>query len=235
MNPEATSVYAHLEKPSMVDFPGRMAAVMFTSGCNFDCGFCHNAELMGRNHDGLSRNQLERACAQFKQNWVNAVVLTGGEPTCCHDVVDLIRFFKEYFGFAVKLDTNGSNPDKLANCLPLVDYVAMDIKTGLSAYPGLTGFSDTDKIRQSIELIKTEALDYEFRTTVIDGVHTDELMGEIATTLSGSRRYALQTFVPRANLPGEQFRNTPRTTAARLHELKDRLEGCAEEILLRGA
>ena len=230
-----TSVYAYLEKPSMVDYPGRFAAVFFTSGCNFGCGFCHNAALMGKKRAGLSWEQLETVGAKFKQDWVNGVVITGGEPTCCDDLPELILLFKSRFGFAVKLDTNGSNPDRLAECLPLVDYVAMDVKCGLSTYPEIVRFGDTDKIRRSVELIRTEAKDYEFRTTVIESVHTDEQMDEVRETIAGSRRYALQAFIPRDGLPGEKYRTQPRTTAARLHQLRERMAGCAEEILLRGA
>ena len=232
---EMTSVYAYLEKPSMVDYPRRFAAVFFTSGCNFGCGFCHNATLMGKKQAGLSWNQLETACAKFKKDWVNGVVITGGEPTCTDDLVELIRFFKERFSFAIKLDTNGSNPDLLAECLPLVDYVAMDIKCSLPAYADVVRFSDTDKVQQSINLIRAEARDYEFRTTVIDSVHTDEQMDEVRQTVQGSKRYALQAFIPRDELPGVEYRTVPRTTAARLHELKARMAGCADEILLRGA
>ncbi len=231
----SSSIYAYLEKPSMVDYPGRFAAVFFTSGCNFDCGFCHNASLMGKKQAGLSWEKLEAACAKFKQNWVNGVVITGGEPTCTDDLVELIHFFKERFGFAVKLDTNGSNPEQLAECLPLVDYVAMDVKCGFSAYADVVRFPDTEKIRRSINLIRTEASDYEFRTTVIESIHTDEQMNEVREAIRGSKRYALQAFIPRDELPGSEYRTQPRTTSARLHQLKDRMAGCADEILLRGA
>ena len=140
--PQSSSIYAYLEKPSMVDYPGHFAAVFFISGCSFTCGFCHNAALMGKKQAGLSWETLEAACARFKKDWVNGIVLTGGEPTTAGDLVDLIHFFKERFGFSVKLDTNGSNPERLAECLPLIDYVAMDIKCGLSAYSELAGFPD---------------------------------------------------------------------------------------------
>jgi len=232
---DATSIYAYLEKPSMVDYPGRFAAVFFTSGCNFACGFCHNAALMAKKQAGLTWDHLHAACAKFKKNWVNGVVITGGEPSCTDDLLKLIHFFKDRFGFAVKLDTNGSNPAVLAECLPLVDYVAMDIKCGLSAYPDIVRFPDIDKIRQSIELIRAKARDYEFRTTVIETVHTDEQMAEVRELVDGSKRYALQAFIPRDELPLEEYRTLPRTTSARLHQLKDRMAGCADEILLRGA
>lgn len=219
----------------MVDYPGHFAAVFFTSGCNFSCGFCHNASLMGTKQAGLSWDHLEAACAKFRKDWTNGVVITGGEPTCTDDLIKLIRFFKDRFGFAVKLDTNGSNPARLAECLPHVDYIAMDVKTGLSGYAELVRFSDTDKIQQSIDLIKAQAKNYEFRTTVIETVHTDEQMDEVAEIIAGSRRFALQAFIPRDELPDSAYRSVPRTTSARLHELKERMAGCADEILLRGA
>jgi pyruvate formate lyase activating enzyme len=231
---DTTSIYAYLEKPSMVDYPKHFAAVFFTTGCGFTCGFCHNATLMGKKQAGLSREKIDAACAKFKKDWVNGVVITGGEPTMADDLVELIRLFKERFGFAVKLDTNGSNPDKLAECLPLVDYIAMDIKCSLSAYPEVAGFSDTEKIQRSINLIRSEAKDYEFRTTVIETIHSDEQMDEVKETIQGSKRYALQAFVPRDNLPDPRFPLLPRTPSSRLHELKERMTGCAGEILLRG-
>jgi pyruvate formate lyase activating enzyme len=232
---EPTSVYAYLEKPSMVDYPRHFAAVFFISGCSFSCGFCHNAALIGEKKAGLPMERLESACAKFRKDWVNGVVITGGEPTGAHDLPGLIRLFKERFGFAVKLDTNGSNPERLAECLPLVDYVAMDIKSGLSAYPDVAGFPDTGKIRQSIDLIRGGANDYEFRTTVIETIHTDEQMTEVFDMVKGARRYTMQAFIPREDLPGRHYRSIPRTTAARLHELRTFMTGCADEVLLRGA
>ena len=228
------SVYAYLEKPSMVDYPKHFAAVFFISGCNFTCGFCHNATLMGKKQVGISQEKLEAACAKFKSNWVNGVVITGGEPTLADDLPELIRFFKSY-GFAVKLDTNGSNPRKLAECLPLVDYVAMDIKAGFSLYPEFVGFPDIGKIQRSIDLVRAQAKDYEFRTTVIEGIHTNAQMEEVRQIVEGSRRYAMQAFIPRDELPGKKYRTLPRTTAARLQALEKLMAGCADEILLRGA
>lgn len=217
----------------MVDYPKHFAAVFFVSGCNFTCGFCHNSALMGRKKAGLTWDKLEQVCTKFKKDWVNGVVITGGEPTSDDNLAELIRFFKK-FGFAVKLDTNGSNPWKLKECLPLVDYVAMDVKTGFSGYQELAGFPNTGKIEQSVELIKAIAKDYEFRTTVIDTIHTNEQMDEIVKIIAGSKRYALQAFIPRDDLPDKKFRTLPRTTSARLHELKERMVGSADEVLLRG-
>jgi pyruvate formate lyase activating enzyme len=231
---EETPVYAFLQQPSLVDFPGRLAAVFFTSGCNFSCGFCHNAPLMGRRRKGLSRERVAQACAKFKADWVTGVVISGGEPTLHKELPGLIRFFKEA-GLAVKLDTNGSHPDRLARCLPLVDYVAMDIKTGLSGYPELTGWTETERIERSIELIKTEAAAAEFRTTVIEPLHTDEQMDEVAELVRGAPRYVLQPFLPRESLADPVFERIPRTSPQRLETLRRRMQDCAAEVIVRGA
>ncbi len=131
--------------------------------------------------------------------------------------------------------------------MPLFSYKAIDgngeIITGVvEGEDSSTAYDDIAssglhilKIQQSIDLIRAEAKDYEFRTTVIETVHTDEQMKEIYETVKGSKRYAMQAFIPRDDLPEEQYRNIPRTTSARLHVLKERMAGCAEEILLRGA
>jgi len=229
------SLYAYLEKPSMVDFPRHFAAVFFTSGCNFTCGFCHNATLMGKKQAGLSREKIVAACDQFKKDWVNGVVLTGGEPTLMADLPDWLRFFKEEYGFDVKLDTNGSNPDMLEKCLPLVDYVAMDVKAGASLYPSFVGFKAVDKIIRSIDLIREKAPDYEFRTTVIESIHTDEQMEEVCKMIKGAKRYVLQAFIPRDELPDPFYQKCARTTPARLNELKAIMSNCSTELLLRGA
>ena len=150
------------------------------------------------------------------------------------DLIEQIKFFKT-FGFDIKLDTNGSNPDLLGECLPLVNYVAMDVKTGFSGYPDLVQFRDTEKINQSVNLLKAGSTDYEFRTTVINPFHTNEQMDEVADIVQGAKRLVLQAFIPRDDLPREQFSLLPRTPSSRLHELKDRMAGCADEILLRGA
>ncbi len=233
--PKTTSIYAYLEKPSMVDFPQHYAAVFFVSGCGFTCGFCHNAPLMANRQSGLSLEKLDAACSRFKKEWVNGVVITGGEPTGADDLLELIRFFKERFGFAVKLDTNGSDPVKLRTCLPWVDYVAMDIKCGLPSYPEVVGFSAVERIQESIDLIRADAKDYEFRTTVISTIHTDKQMEAVRQIVQGSKRYILQPFIPREGLPQEEFRNVPRTTAARLCQLQDYMADCADEVLVRGA
>lgn len=230
---DLSPIYAYLQNPSMVDFAGRLAAVFFTTGCNFKCGFCHNATLMGTPRPGMTWGKLRKGCRRFANDWVDGAVITGGEPTLSPELPELIRFFKK-LGWSVKLDTNGSNPELLATCLPLVDYVAMDIKAGLSGYPALTGFDDVESLQKSIDLIKESAPDYEFRTTVIESFHDDDQMIEIAGLVAGARRYVVQPFVPSEELPGAVYREAARTSAGRLDTVVELVSGYADEVTVRG-
>ena len=229
----ASPVYAFLEKPSMIDFPGHMCGVFFTSGCNFTCGFCHNATLMGKKQKTLSWERLDEVCRKFKDEWVDAVSISGGEPTLEPGLIDLLYFFRDR-GFKIKLDTNGSRPDVLKECLPLIDYIAMDIKAGLSGYPEIAGFSRKDIIEESVKLIMSSSIDHEFRTTVIDPFHTDEQMLEAGELIRGAKRFVLQAFVPQDHLPGEEFRKLKRTKPERLQTLEKLMAPFADEIIIRG-
>jgi pyruvate formate lyase activating enzyme len=218
----------------MIDFPGHLCGVFFTSGCNFTCGFCHNATLMGRKQTGLSWERLAEICTRLKAQWVDAVCITGGEPTLAPDLIQLIEFFRSY-GFKIKLDTNGSLPDVVAENLPLVDYVAMDAKCGLTGYPELVGFTRTDNIKESIRLIMDSGVDYEFRTTVIEPFHTDTQMLEIGELIRGAKRYTLQPFIPQDTLPDPRLRETKRTTPDRLREIEKLMKPFVQELIVRGA
>jgi len=218
----------------MIDFPGSLCGVFFLSGCNFTCGFCHNATLMASKQAGLTWERLDEICTRFKADWVDAVCITGGEPTLAPDLIELIHFFRER-GFKIKLDSNGARPDILKECLPLIDYIAMDIKAGLSGYPEIAGFSDVGKIEESVKLIMSSGVDHEFRTTVIDPFHTDDQMLEAGELIRGARRYVIQAFIPQDTLPGKEFRELKRTTPARLRHLEQLMAPYADEIIVRGA
>ncbi|MCF7854811.1 MAG: anaerobic ribonucleoside-triphosphate reductase activating protein [Candidatus Pacebacteria bacterium] len=232
---QLSPIFGYLKNPSMVDYPGYLAAVMFTTGCNFRCGFCHNAGLMGSPKQGLTWDKLVDACRSFKKQWVNAVVVTGGEPTLWHkDLPRLFELFRD-FNFAIKLDTNGSNPQVLETLLPGVDYVAMDVKCSLEKYPEFVGFQSPENVGHSVNLIKNSSVDHEFRTTIIEGFHTDEQMKQICRVIKGARRYALQPFLPREDLLDESLRTAPRTSPDRLKELQSMMNHCAEEVIARGS
>lgn len=185
-----------LQKLTLLDFPGVVACIIFTKGCNFRCPFCHNASLVqGENTDEITEEELFHFLEERK-NILDGVVITGGEPLIHSDIVEFIKKIKA-LGYAVKLDTNGTNPQKMQALidLQLVDYIAMDIKNSKEEYNkacGVDGFLDA--ITKSVNILLNGSVDYEFRTTVVDGIHTKESIVALARQIKGAKRYFLQQY-----------------------------------------
>ena len=210
-----------MRQPSLVDFPGQIAVLMFTAGCNFRCGFCHNPSLIGAaDAKTYTYAQLKERLDRYRRDWVRAVSLSGGEPTLHPDLPETLQFFQEQ-GFKVKLDTNGSNPEMLERVLPLVDYVAMDVKCAPEHYPEFVHYGHVEAIRASIALILSKARDYEFRTTVLENRHTPEEIRAMAPLLQGTKSWIFQAFLPHDNLPDASYRGLSRTRPSVL-------EACAQ-------
>jgi len=195
-----------LQKLAMVDYPGKLAATVFTGGCNLRCPFCHNALLVTR----VEENEVHPVSEvldflRTRQGLLDGVVISGGEPLLQNGVEDFAKAVKD-LGFSVKLDTNGTFPDRLAALLEesLVDYVAMDIKNSQAKYPLTVGVPDFDTapIRESAALLRRGLVPYEFRTTLVRELHTAEDLLDIARWLDGSPLYFLQTFVDSGDLVG---------------------------------
>ena len=225
-------VVAYLKQPTLVDFPGRLAAIFFLSGCNFRCGYCHNAALLAAHRAGLPWEHLEHAAIHFRKHWADGVVITGGEPTLAPELPALIARLKRH-GFAIKLDTNGSRPDVLAAVLPALDYVALDIKCSRATYPRLTGCADPAPIAQSLDLLRAGACAYELRSTLLEDVHTDAELEQIGRWIHGARRLVLQPFLPREDLPDPVLRQRPRTSPDRLRAAAEILRPFVHEIICR--
>lgn len=192
-----------LQKLTLLDFPQKTACTVFTHGCNFRCPFCHNASLV------VSPGADEVPEAFFfdflkkRRGMLDGVCITGGEPLMQPGLEDFILKVKS-LGFLVKLDTNGFLPDRLSVLINsgAVDYVAMDIKsspTGYAAAAGIEGLN-YEPISRSISLLLSGKVDYEFRTTVVKGLHTAEDIEGAAKSISGARRYFLQKFVDSGDL-----------------------------------
>ncbi len=191
--------FGGLEKITLIDYPGKIACMVYTIGCNFRCPYCHNPELVDETVvDTIS----ERKVLEFldgRRAMLDAVVVTGGEPTMHGEA--LLCFLKKVKarGFLVKLDSNGTNPEILKRAIDgkLVDYVAMDIKSPMSKYAQVVARPvDVAAIRASIELLISSPVEYEFRTTVIKALCSPEDIDEIGREIRGARRYFLQKFVP---------------------------------------
>lgn len=188
-----------LRKLSALDFPTKICATVFLTGCNFRCPFCHNATLATGGGESITEEEFF-SFLKKRTGLLDAVCITGGEPLL-YDVTEFIYKIKE-MGFLVKLDTNGSFPEKLSALLNggLIDYVAMDIKSSVESYSKLSGVdTDVEKIKKSAALLLGGKTDFEFRTTVVKGLHTKEDMESIGKWLSGDEKYFLQMFVPSEN------------------------------------
>jgi pyruvate formate lyase activating enzyme len=221
---KGTKVVAGLHKNSLIDYPGKVSAVVFVSGCNFRCPYCHNPELARGQYpqkipladviDFLSRRRA----------LLDGVVITGGEPTLWPHLFAFCRDLRQ-LKMAVKLDTNGSRPDVIRQAIQeeLVDYIAMDIKTRPDHYgPPLCDRAAATLVRESIGLIMAEARDYEFRTTCVPPFVDESIMAHIAKEIRGARRYILQPFRPEIVLDRDYFLqgNEDRLSDARLDRLR---------------
>lgn len=227
-----------LQKSSLLDYPGKIAAVVFTVGCNFRCGFCHNPGLVvACAEQEIIPESDVLAFLAARRKLLDAVVITGGEPTLQHDLRAFIRKVRE-MGYVVKLDTNGTDPRtvKLLIDEGLVDYYAMDIKHRIEsrAYERATMQTvDIEAIRQSIALIKGSGVDYEFRTTLVEGLHTPEDVIAMAEFLQGAKRYMLQKFIPREELNDETYKEKRAFSHAVLEDLKVRCSAFVDECDIR--
>ncbi len=189
-------------KQSFIDWEGKITAVIFLKGCNFRCGYCHNPELvlpsLCNSSDDIDVNQVLDFLSQRK-NWLDGVVITGGEPCIHNDLEALVHSIRE-LGFKIKLDTNGSRPLVLKSLLDqgLIDFVAMDIKTILQkdCYAKICNYHADDLIentRYSIHLIKNAGIGFQFRTTIIPEYHSTDIIEELKTSFKDCN-YSLQEY-----------------------------------------
>lgn len=194
-----------LQKLTLLDFPEKLACTVFTGGCNFRCPFCHNASLVTHIDDDYISEEEFFTFLSSRKGRLDGVCVTGGEPTLDKDLKNFIRKIKA-LGFQVKLDTNGYAPDVLEDLILSgdVDYVAMDIKNSLDSYPktiGLNNF-DPEKIKKSVEILLAGRVPYEFRTTVVNELHSEEDFYKIGELVKGADKYFLQTFKDSGDLIG---------------------------------
>ena len=190
-----------LQKTTLIDFPGKIAATIFISGCSFRCPWCYSPELVLpekiKKHPKISEKYLFDFLEKRK-GLLDGVCLTGGEPTIHKNLPDFIKKIKK-LGYLVKLDTNGSNPEMLKRLIDekLVDYVAMDIKAPKEKYNKLVGVKiNIQKIQKSIDILKEGKVDSEFRSTIVPTVHAKEDVIAMAKWIKGAKRYYLQNFRP---------------------------------------
>lgn len=192
-----------IQQFTLLDYPGKTACVVFTPGCNFRCGYCHNPEFVLPEqikniqkdfiHEDVFFNFLKK-----RQKLLDGVVITGGEPTLQGDLIPFIQKIRD-LGFLIKLDTNGNKPEIIKRVFDekLVDYIAMDIKISYVKYQSLVGkLANPDRIRESISLIMNSGIVYEFRSTIIKETHPKNVLKEMAKMVKGATLFSLQSFRP---------------------------------------
>ncbi len=188
-----------IQGTSLLDYPEKISSVIFIGGCNFRCPFCHNPELV-RPEDvrGAPNISIKEAVEELKRRskFIEGVAITGGEPLLFPAIEELIKGIKE-IGLSVKVDTNGSFPDRLRRIIPYVDYIAMDLKTSPEKYPIATGNRcNFRKIFRSVEVLLSSDIEYEFRTTLVPGVVDEKDVERIASMIKSAHKYALQVYRP---------------------------------------
>lgn len=188
-----------LQRLTLLDYPGKLACTVFLGGCNFRCPFCHNGGLVICDGEGIMDSDELLAFLDSRRGRLQGVCISGGEPTLHPDLPDLIADIKA-MGYAVKLDTNGTNPEMLSALINdgLVDYVAMDIKNCPEKYAATAGIGEDSPmlsaVKDSVDLLMQGRVDFEFRTTLVSELHTREDIIAIGEWLAGEEKYFLQTY-----------------------------------------
>ena len=215
-----------LQKLTLLDFPDRMACTLFTFGCNFRCPFCHNASLVlaDRADNTLISEEEFFTFLTRRKGMLEGVCITGGEPTLQPDLPDFIARIKD-MGYAVKLDTNGYRPSVLRDLVTrgLLDYVAMDIKNSLERYPETVGIArfDTAPVETSLDFLLEGRIPFEFRTTLVRGLHTVDSVRAMGERAAGEESFFLQTFKDSGDLLCDGLEGfTPAETQTMLDALR---------------
>lgn len=225
-----------LQKLTLIDYPGKVAATVFLIGCNFRCPYCHNPELVSPE---LVEGQPQIKETDFfkfldeRKGFLDGVCITGGEPTIFSDLPKFIQKIKKR-GFLVKLDTNGSNSEMLKDLIKddLVDFIAMDIKTSILKYNKVGVKNKISQVQKSINIIKDSGKNYEFRTTVVPGIVDEKDIKKIAQWLKGAKKFVLQQFRPEKTL-NSSFKNIKPYSLQSLKKMVRILEPYMDAVELR--
>lgn len=222
-------------KTTLLDYPGKVACTIFTAGCNLRCPFCHNAFLVMQTDKNEEFSKIEiLEFLKKRKGILDGVCISGGEPLLNDDIFDFIREIKK-IGLVVKLDTNGTFPERLKKAVneKIVDYVAMDIKNTSEKYPQTVGIDafDISPINESIDFLLLNNVDYEFRTTVVKEFHTIEDIENIAKRISGAKKYFLQAFIDSGNLIG---RNLHACSSEEMNRFKEIAQQYVVDVSVRG-
>ncbi len=228
-------IFHGLQKMTLLDFPGKVACTVFTGGCNFRCPFCHNALLVTKLKESEIYSEDEIVSfLKTRTGLLDGVAVTGGEPLINDDIFGFMKKVKD-MGYSVKLDTNGSFPQRLKKAVEdgIVDYVAMGIKNSKELYSQTAGLSffDIKPIEESVDFLLNCGIEYEFRTTVVNGFHTVESIDSASRWIKGAKRYFLQNFIDSGDLIGSDITGVSPET---MNKMKDAAKLYIPNVELRG-
>ncbi len=222
--------FSGIQKTSLIDFPGTISSILFTPGCNLRCPYCHNWRLVLNPKGPFLSEEEALQILESRRKYVDAVTITGGEPTIHNDLPGFLKRLKEH-GYKVKLDSNGLLPDELERCLPYVDYVAVDVKTSLNRYTEL-GVDNAEPLLRTIDLLRGGSIDYEFRCTVVPGFVDEENISNMGGMVEGAKRFAFQQFVPGDTLD-PAFNSVKPYSNEKIKNLANIMASYVDEIILR--
>ncbi len=222
--------FSALQKTSLIDYPNKIASVLYTPGCNLRCPYCHNWRIVLDPKPPFLHEEAALKILESRQKYVDAIVVSGGEPTIHKELPRFLKKLKEK-GFKVKLDTNGFYPQVLEQCLPYVDYIALDIKTSPRKYSQL-GANDTTELVQTIAMLKTGKVDYEFRTTVVPNFVESEDVLQIGEMAKGAKTLAFQQFVSEDALDNT-FRSLKPYSLEKISEYANTMRKYVDNTVLR--
>ncbi len=222
--------FSGIQKTSLIDFPDRVTTVLFTPGCNLRCPYCQNWRIVVEPNPPFLNEETVIRILEKRRKHVDAVVVTGGEPTIYSDLPEFLRKLKEK-RFTLKLDTNGFLPHILEDCLPYVDYVALDVKTSLEKYKRLGAKGETKFVR-SVEILKEERVEYEFRSTVVPGFVDNKDIPKMGRIVEGGRLFVFQQFIPGDTLD-KRFNDVKPYGAEVITSFSRVMSQYVEEVLLR--
>jgi pyruvate formate lyase activating enzyme len=221
------------QKLTLLDFPDKLACIIFTQGCNFNCQYCQNSGLIGHENEYLIDEEEIFDYLEKRKKVIDGIVISGGEPTVQKDLLRFMKRVKDK-GFLVKLDTNGSNPKILKEIIyeNLVDYIAMDIKNVFELYKEVTYTNtNTSNLKESIKLISDSNIDHEFRTTIIKNVHDLDKIYKICSYVDNHAKMFLQNFEQSENVKDKKLESF---TKEELIDIQKKVKKKFPNVIVRG-
>jgi len=222
--------FSGIQKTSLLDYPDKVASVLFTPGCNLRCPYCHNWKIATEPQPPFLQETTTLEILDNRKKYINSVVITGGEPCMHKELPNFLAKLKEH-GFSVKLDTNGFYPETLKECLNYTDYIALDIKTSIEKYKQL-GAQNTENLQKSIDILKTNKTPYEFRTTIVPELVTLHDINNIGELTKDSKTHALQQFIPE-NALDKHYQTLQCYTPETIYKFAETLSKYTEKIIIR--